>query len=191
MIFTINRLKQCAVTVLGIVAFTAAAPAAPMNVNDWHLQPDQGQVYFANLNTELDIVGPAGAFSPSYDGASFVAPPAVAGQWQVTFHWDFNAGDSVHAQASLNWTGGGNSIDFASGGPGSVGSGDYSFLMNQGDTADFFLFSDPTGAGKQAPAFVITSFQAVHSIPDATPWISVALVLPLLAGRLRYGKRHQ
>lgn len=157
--------------------------------SQWTLSPDQGQTYFANGNTVLNIAGPAGNFTPSYDLASVTGPAAFGGaQWELNFDWAFNAGDAAGASASIYWPGipGGNPMVLASGGPGASASGDYSLLLNPGDTLAILLDSEQTGAGKQPPSLALTSFSYAE-VPDATPWVEAAVLLPLLGRRFWTG----
>ena len=188
-----NLQKNCSppvglVWVFALLAMLCVTSAKANFVGDfapsqWTLQPDQGQTYFANSSTELHIVGPTGNFYPSDDMVSILGPTAGLGQrWLLSFHWNFNAGGSESVEADIST--GGNPYVFASGGSGASVSGDYSFTLNQGDTAYFFLSSDTTGAGKQAPSFVISGFNFTpYAAPDVTPWIDFALVLPLFGRR--------
>lgn len=158
--------------------------------SQWTLQPDQGETYFANSDTELDIVGPTGNFYPSYDAVSVVGP-AGAPQWLLNFQWTFNAGDSVGTTASISWSGepNGNPLILASGGPGTSTSGDLSLTLAQGDTLSILLDSGETGAGKEASYLTISSFSS--AVPDSTPWIEASLFLPLLFYRFVPGVRRQ
>ena len=157
--------------------------------NQWILEPNyptaaQGTAAFANGNTELDIVGPTGDPFPSYDSATIVGPPWPAYvPWPVKFNWSFNAGDASSATAFISWAEepGGNPLLLSSGGPGSTDSGTVSLFLDPGDTLTILLDNGPTGAGKQAPSLVITDF--TYQIPDATPWIESALLLPFLFRR--------
>jgi len=132
----------------------------------WDLEPDQGTVAFANSDTELDIIGPTGTFSTSYDQASVTAPASPLGPgpesgWYVNLQYAFNVGDAEDASAS--------------------DSGDLSFYMPAGGTLAFELDSGQTGIGKQPAELAITDFS--YTVPDATPWIEASLLLPLLLRR--------
>jgi len=155
--------------------------------DQWTLEPDLGQTYFANGNSSLDIVGPTGNFSPSYDMVSVTGPAQAnpAAQWTLNFNWSFNAGDANGASASIYWPGipGGNPIVLASGGPGASASGEESVLLDQGDTLALVLDSDETGANKLPAALELTDF-SYSAVPDATPGIEAAVLLPLLGGPL-------
>ena len=180
------------VVLLGLSAAQAlpiynfVAPYAP---SDWTLQPDQGQVFFANNNTELDLVGPTGNFYPSYDAISIVAPPVAGGPWKLSFNYAFSVGDSQGTTALVSWAGepGGNPLVLASGGPGGSSSGYLDLDLYSGDTLSILLDSGETGAGKQPSSLVITDF----SIPDSTPWIECSLFLPLLCYRFLPTVRRQ
>jgi len=152
----------------------------------WDLEPDQGTVAFANSDTELDIIGPTGTFSTSYDQASVTASPLGPGPesgWYVNLQYAFNVGDAEDATASVYWTGiaGNNPMVLGSGGPGASDSGDLSFYMPAGGTLAFELDSGQTGIGKQPAELAITDFS--YTVPDATPWIEASLLLPLLLRR--------
>lgn len=147
--------------------------------SQWTMEPDQGQTYFANSDTELEIVGPTGNFYPSYDAVSVVGP-AGAPQYLLNFQWTFNSGDSEGATASISWAGepNGNPLVLASGGPGTSDTGDLSLVLAQGDTLSILLNSGETGAGKQPAYLTLTNFS--YAVPDSTPWIEASLFLPLL-----------
>lgn len=156
--------------------------------SQWTLQPDQGQAYFANSDSELDIVGPTGNFYPSIDVVSLLVPATTGGAWgwQLSFNWAFSAGGSEGVQASIYFPGiaGDNPLVFASGGAGASATGSYSFIVNPGETVTFSLSSDDTGTGKQPSSFGISNFGFVYTAPDVTPWIDFALVLPLFGRRV-------
>jgi hypothetical protein len=191
----INCIKIGLTALLVLLGLTAAQAlpiynfVAPFAPSDWTLQPDQGQVFFANNNTELDLVGPTGNFYPSYDAISIVAPPVAGGPWQLSFNYTFSAGDSQGTTALISWAGepDGNPVVLASGGPGSSSSGYFDFTLDPGDMLSILLDSGETGAGKQPSSLVITDF----SIPDSTPWIEAALFLPLLCYRFLPSVRRQ
>lgn len=169
-----------------INGFTGAfAPSA------WTLEPDQGQVSFNNTDTQLGITGPTGNFSDSYDEITLVAPAQAnpGAQWPVSFQWTFNAGDALGASASIYWPGapGGNPVVLASGGPGAADNGLFSLVLNQGDTVNIILDSGETGAGKLPATLTISDF--TYSVPDATPWIEAAVLLPLVMRRYLPGGR--
>jgi hypothetical protein len=172
-----------------MVIFGSAATASPIFnfVDDfapsqWNLQPDQGQIGFANGNTELDIIGPTGNFTPSYDVVT-VTGPSGAPQWELNFQWSFSAGDSEGSSATITWPmePDGNPVVLASGGPGSTASGNLTLFLDPGDTATILLDTDETGAGKQPASLVINGFS--YSVPDSTPWIEASLFVPLLMRR--------
>ena len=146
---------------------------------DWSLQPNLGQVYLSNSGSQLNIVGPTGNYSSSYDIASITAPALSnpSDKWEYDFHWVFNVGDSAGSLASIYYPSisGGNPFVLGSGGPGESASGNYFLILNQGETAQILLSSDVTGAGKQPSSLRLTPY----GVPEA-PSFEAALILALI-----------
>jgi hypothetical protein len=145
-------------------------------VNWTNEPPGLGAVYFTNSDSELVLTGPNQPASQvsSFDPISYNGPLqgglTVGGTLQ--FHWEYNAGDTLStiSGASFAWTlgggGGTTQTNLASGGTGTIASGDFFSLVLTPGTTFSFLLSTETPANKLSGTLVITDFQFNPNVPE-------------------------
>ncbi len=183
-----SYLKQMlSATVFGLVMLGMPAWAATYNFSGdfapsyWTRQIELGSASFQNTNTELHLLGPTGLVVPNTSSADAIAysGPGSGGLPQaglLSFHWTFNSGDALSAQADFSWLSGGSPLTqtLKSGGPGTIAEGNLSMSLDQGATFGFLLTTlNPDG--KKTPAEFVVSQFAFEPIPEPTVLTSLAL----------------